>query len=171
LNAQATTVNGHVGFYYADNEDERLRAIAEIKANPFPITKKGMEVGKELYTINCAICHGDAGDGAGYLVRDADPATGDPGGKYPAAPANFMLDDLINSSNGRYYFSLIYGKNVMGGYADKLSFEERWQVIHYIRSLQAASKTLIYNEKMNTLNAEFGVPLKMKNQLASVSVK
>jgi hypothetical protein len=82
-----------------------------------------------------------------------------------------MLDDLINSSNGRYYFSLIYGKNVMGGYADKLSFVERWQVIHYIRSLQAASKTLIYNEKMNTLNAEFGVPLKMKNQLASVSVK
>ena len=55
LNAQATTVNGHVGFYYADNEDERLRAIAEIKANPFPITKKGLEIGKELYTINCAI--------------------------------------------------------------------------------------------------------------------
>ena len=171
LNAQATTVNGHVGFYYADNEDERLRAIAEIKSNPFPITKKGLEVGKNLYEINCGICHGEAGDGAGYLVRDADPATGDPGGKYPAAPANFMLDDLINSSNGRYYFSIIYGKNVMGGYADKLSFEERWQVIHYIRSLQAASKTLIYNEKMNTLNAEFGVPLKMKNQLASVSVK
>lgn len=169
LNAQATTVNGHVGFYYADNEDERLRAIAEIKSNPFPITSKGLEIGKELYTINCAICHGDAGDGAGYLVRDPNPAAGDPGGKYPAAPANFLLDDLINSSNGRYYFSIIYGKNVMGGYADKLSFEERWQVIHYIRSLQAASKTLIYNEKMNTLNAEFGVPLKLKNQLASIS--
>lgn len=170
MNAQATTVNGHVGFYYSDTEDERLRASADIKSSPFPITKKGLEVGKNLYEINCAICHGEAGDGNGYLVRDADPATGDPGGKYPAAPANFMLDDLINSSNGRYYFSLIYGKNVMGGYSDKLSYEERWQVIHYIRSLQAASKTLIYNEKMNTLNAEFGVPLKMKNQLASISV-
>jgi len=169
LNAQATTVNGHVGFYYADNEDERLRAIAEIKANPFPITAKGLETGKELYNINCGICHGEAGDGAGYLIRDPNPATGDPGGKYPAAPANFLLDDLINSSNGRYYFSIIYGKNVMGGYADKLSFEERWQVIHYIRSLQAVSKNLIYNEKMNTLNAEYGVPLKLKNQLADVN--
>jgi mono/diheme cytochrome c family protein len=169
LNAQATTVNGHVGFYYADNEDERLRAIAEIKANPFPITAKGLETGKELYNINCGICHGEAGDGAGYLIRDPNPATGDPGGKYPAAPANFLLDDLINSSNGRYYFSIIYGKNVMGGYADKLSFEERWQVIHYIRSLQAVSKNLIYNEKMNTLNAEYGVPLKLKNQLAAVN--
>lgn len=167
LNAQATTVNGHVGFYYEDNEDERLRAIAEIKANPFPITVKGLETGKELYNINCGICHGEAGDGAGYLIRDPNPATGDPGGKYPAAPANFLLDDLINSSNGRYYFSIIYGKNVMGGYADKLSFEERWQVIHYIRSLQATSKNLIYNEKMNTLNTEYGVPAKVKNQMAS----
>jgi hypothetical protein len=55
----------------------------------------------------------------------------------------------------------------MGGYSDKLSYEERWQVIHYIRSLQASSKALFYNEKMNTLNAEYGVPLKLKNQLAS----
>jgi mono/diheme cytochrome c family protein len=163
LNAQATTVNGHVGFYYADNEEERLRATSEIIANPFPITAKGLEIGKELYNINCGICHGEAGDGAGYLVRDPDPAKGDPGGKYPAAPANFLLDDLINSSNGRYYYSIIYGKNVMGGYADKLSFEERWQVIHYIRSLQAVSKSLTYNEKANTLNAEFGLPQKMKN--------
>jgi len=41
---------------------------------------------------------------------------------------------------------------VMGGYSDKLSFEERWQVIHYIRSLQAKSKSLEYGEKANTLS-------------------
>ena len=40
----------------------------------------------------------------------------------------------------------------MGGYSDKLSYEERWQVIQYIRSLQAASKKLEYSEKLNTLN-------------------
>jgi len=158
VTAQATPVNGHVGFPYADTEDERLRAISEIIDNPFPITAKGLEVGKELYHINCGICHGEAGDGAGYLVRDPNPATGDAGGKYPAAPANFLLDDLIASSNGRYYFSIIYGKNVMGGYSDKLSFEERWQVIHYIRSLQASSKSLAYTEKSNTLNPAFGKP-------------
>jgi hypothetical protein len=67
-------------------------------------------------------------------------------------PANFLLDDLINSSNGRYYHAIIYGKNLMGGYADKLSYEERWNVIQYIRSLQAASKKLEYSEKANTFN-------------------
>ena len=30
----------------------------------------------------------------------------------------------------------MHGKGVMGSYKDKLSFEERWQVIHYLRSLQ-----------------------------------
>jgi len=45
----------------------------------------------------------------------------------------------------------MYGFNVMGGYSDKLSYEERWQVIHHIRALQAASKNLVYSEKENTL--------------------
>jgi len=45
----------------------------------------------------------------------------------------------------------------MGGYADKLSYEERWQVIHYIRSLQAKDRSLAYNEKTNSLNS-VGVP-------------
>jgi hypothetical protein len=40
----------------------------------------------------------------------------------------------------------------MGGYADKLSYEERWQVIHYIRSLQAKEAQLQYSEIQNTFN-------------------
>nr|HMU05381.1 hypothetical protein [Saprospiraceae bacterium] len=31
-------------------------------------------------------------------------------------------------------------------------YEERWNVIHYIRSLQAATKKLEYSEKANTFN-------------------
>ena len=40
----------------------------------------------------------------------------------------------------------------MGGYTDKLSYEERWQVIHYIRALQAKAKNLEYSEKANSLS-------------------
>jgi len=76
----------------------------------------------------------------------------DEGGKYPAQPANMMLEEFVNASNGRYYHAMIYGKNLMGGYADKLSYEERWQVIHHIRSLQAKSLGLTYNQLENTLN-------------------
>jgi mono/diheme cytochrome c family protein len=135
-------VNGSVPYYYANTEEDRLRAMAEIINNPYPITTAGLAKGKELYDIFCAICHGEKADGAGYLVRD--------GGKYPVQPANFLLDEHVQATNGRYYHAIFHGRNLMGNYKDKLSYEERWQVIHYIRSLQAASKNLVYSEKENT---------------------
>ncbi|MBP6446900.1 MAG: c-type cytochrome [Saprospiraceae bacterium] len=139
------TPNGSVPYYYANTEEDRTKAMAEIIKNPFPITKSSLEKGKLLYNIQCAICHGEKADGAGYLVRDD-------GGKYPVQPANLLSDAFVTASNGRYYHTLIYGRNLMGGYSDKLSYEERWNVIQYIRSLQAASKKLEYNEKINTFN-------------------
>jgi mono/diheme cytochrome c family protein len=140
-----TPINGNVPYYYADTEEERTRATKEILANPFPITKSGMEKGKWLYETYCGICHGNDGGGAGYLVSDENKNV-----KYPAQPANFLQDTFYLTSNGRFYHAIMHGKNVMGNYADKLSFEERWQVIHYIRALQAKTKTLEYSESANT---------------------
>lgn len=137
--------NGSVPYYYGNTEEERTRAMAEIINNPYPISKASLEKGKALYNIQCGICHGEKGDGAGYLVRDD-------GGKYPVQPANFMLDEFVAASNGRYYHAIMYGKNLMGGYSDKLSYEERWSVIQYIRSLQAANKKLEYSPMANTFN-------------------
>jgi len=145
-NAMTFTANGSVPYYYKDTEDERLRATAEIRSNPFPITDAGLARGKDLYNIYCGICHGEKGDGAGYLVRDD-------GGVYPAGPANLISEEFIGTSEGRFYHSIMFGKNVMGSYADKLSYEERWQVIHHIRALQAAAAKKTYNEKENTLTA------------------
>ncbi len=143
----AVPVNGSVPFYYANTEEERLRATAEMIENPFPITERGLAEGKELYNIFCGICHGKKGDGLGYLVADENVNA-----KYPAQPANLIQGDLLTASNGRYYFAIMHGKNVMGGYADKISYEERWNVIHHIRSLQAAATKTKYNAKVNTLN-------------------
>ncbi|GJM33191.1 MAG: hypothetical protein DHS20C18_21920 [Saprospiraceae bacterium] len=162
LNEIAVPLNGSVPYYYTDTEEERLRATAEIIDNPFPITKEGLSRGLELYAINCAICHGSKGDGLGYIVNDAENKNV----KYPAQPANFLMDDFLAASNGRYYHAIMYGKNVMGGYADKLSYEERWQVIHYIRVLQAKEKKLDYSEEVNTLNPTFGTPLSQFNAIA-----
>ncbi len=152
--AIAIPANGSVPYYYGDTEPERARAIKEITSNPFPITDAGLAHGKELYTIYCGICHGDKGDGLGYLVRDENPAKGIAAGVYPAAPANFMLDTFIMASPGRFYHGIMRGRNVMGSYADKLSYQERWEVIHYIRSLQAQAKKLVYTSAANTLNQE-----------------
>lgn len=148
INSISVPVNGNVPYYYEDSDEERARATAEIIENPYPITDAGLERAKDLYNIYCGICHGEKGDGVGYLVSEDNPNA-----KYIAQPANFLTDEFVNASNGRYYHAIMYGKNVMGAYADKLSYEERWQVIHYIRSLQAKDRKLTYNEQENTLNA------------------
>lgn len=136
--------DGNKVYHYGDSDAERTRATAELISNPYPITDNGLTDAKELYNVYCGICHGEKGDGAGYLVRD--------GSAYPVQPANFLLDEFLAASNGRYYHAMMYGKNLMGAYKDKLSYEERWQVIHYIRSLQAKELKLTYNQEVNTLN-------------------
>ena len=145
-NAIPAQVNGAAPFYYEDTEEERLRCEQEMVKNPFPITKSGLDRAKSLYEIYCGICHGNDGGGQGWLVAMPDS-------KYPAQPKNLLAEDMIAAGNGRYYFAMMYGKNVMGAYLDKLSFEERWQVIHYVRSLQAKSKKQEYGETANTLTA------------------
>jgi hypothetical protein len=144
-NAIAAQPNGEAPFYYQDSEAERVRCEQEMVSNPFPISKAGLTRAKPLYDVYCGICHGEKGDGQGWLVTMPDS-------KYPAQPKNLIADDMISAGNGRYYYAIVYGKNVMGGYTDKLSFEERWQVIHYIRGLQAKSKNLEYSETANTLS-------------------
>lgn len=144
----AIPMNGSVPYYYGDTEEERARATAEILYNPFPITANGLARGKALYNIYCAICHGTKGNFNDGIYEK---------GVYPLAPANLISDDFIAASNGRLYHAIMYGKNAMGPYPDKLSYEERWQVIHYIRSLQAAEKKLAYSEEENTLNA-YAIP-------------
>jgi len=142
----ARNAAGSATYAYGDTEEERTRAGNELVNNPYKITEAGLATGKELYNINCGICHGEKGDGNGYLVRDD-------GGVYPVQPAIFTSDEFVAASNGRYYHSIMHGKNLMGAYADKLNYEERWQVIHYIRSLQAKDRKLVYTHLENTLNA------------------
>jgi hypothetical protein len=38
------------------------------------------------------------------------------------------------------FYSVTYGKNKMGSYASQLNTRQRWMVIAYIKSKQAASK-------------------------------
>ena len=142
----ANVAQKSVPYYYGNTDAERERATAEIVKSPLPITDAGLAHGKELYVVYCGICHGDKADGNGYLVRDD-------GGVYPVQPAILNSEEFKAASNGRYYHAIMYGKNQMGAYKDKLSHNERWNVIHYIRSLHAKEMGVAYNQMENGLNS------------------
>ena len=139
------TAQKSVPYYYGSSEEERTRATNEIIKNPLLITDAGLASGKQNYDIYCGICHGAKADGLGHLARDGSP--------YPVQPAILNSDEFKAASNGRYYHAIMHGKNLMGNYKDKLNYEERWNVIHYIRSLHAKEAGLAYNQFENTLNS------------------
>jgi len=45
----------------------------------------------------------------------------------------------MDLSEGKMYHTIMYGLNMMGSHASQVSHEERWMIIKYIKSLQAAS--------------------------------
>jgi len=89
---------------------------------------------ERLFLVNCAICHGPKLDGNGPLYKGGD-------GPYPAKPATLVGDAKYEAMpEGQMYYSVTYGKNKMGSYASQLDTRQRWMVIAYIKSKQAASK-------------------------------
>jgi len=103
-----------------------------------PITTLDSISSKEaerLYLVNCGICHGTALDGNGPLFKGGD-------GPYPAKPANLASDPkIVGLADGQLYYSITYGKNMMGSYASQLNSTQRWEVIAYIRSKQGQGAT------------------------------
>jgi mono/diheme cytochrome c family protein len=103
--------------------------------NPLPaLNAKEMTEAQRLYLVNCAICHGTALDGNGPLYNEGQ-------GPFPAAPKNFVDDPtMIAMPEGQMFYSVTYGKNLMGSYASQLSRKQRWMIISYIKSKQAATE-------------------------------
>ncbi len=122
-----TVSRGGVVAYDIPNTNEGYeKAKAELK-NPLEVTEKNLEKGKELYTIYCAVCHGETGKGDGVLPqRD----------KFNGIP-NYKDRDI---NGGSIYHVIMYGKNLMGSHAAQLTHKERWQVVQYVEKLKRELK-------------------------------
>lgn len=83
--------------------------------------------GKELYSIFCAHCHGDKGDGNGILVQN-EKILGVPG---------YGSDRLPDVTPASAYHVVMYGKGIMGSHAAQINYEERWKIIRYVWKLRA----------------------------------
>ncbi|MDP3393485.1 cytochrome c [Sediminibacterium sp.] len=103
--------------------------------NPYDtLSKTDMDEAERLYLINCGICHGDKLNGNGPLYKDG-------AGPYAAKPAALVGDAKYEAMPaGQMFYSVAYGKNLMGSYASQLSRKQRWQVIAYIKAKQQSSK-------------------------------
>lgn len=125
LPVDGTINRGFEVYEYPDTPE----ALIAVKAANLPsplgaLSEKDMEKAKGLFDIYCAICHGDAGDGQGKLVKQ---------GKFLGVP-NYK-DRVINE--GSVFHVETYGLNLMGSHANQLSKHERWLVASYVMDLKS----------------------------------
>ena len=123
--AEGSVARGFVPFDI-DNSSEGYDLAKATLKSPLDSTQVDYDRGGQLYSIYCAICHGNKGDGQGNLVKRE---------KILGVPAYNDAGRAI--TEGSIYHTIHYGKNAMGSYANQLSIEERWQVVAYVLQLKA----------------------------------
>lgn len=95
-----------------------------VQALPTEVTYANMEHGRLKYEIFCVSCHGAAGDGNGVTKP------------YGILAASYHDDRLRNESDGYIYDVIMNGKGLMYGLSDRLSADEAWSIVLYVRALQ-----------------------------------
>ena len=117
----ASTSSGRAG---VEAESRRL-AAERATAIPYPITMELLRRGRERFDIYCAPCHSRLGDGDGMVARRGFPH-----------PPSYHIDRLRNAPDRHFYDVITHGYGVMYSYAGRVSPEDRWAIVAYIRALQ-----------------------------------
>jgi mono/diheme cytochrome c family protein len=96
--------------------------------NPMPGDETSIARGKELFAINCQMCHGSTGEGSGpiapFLIN--------------FKPANLTSDVVQSKSDGSIFLTITHGlEGRMPPLNENLTVSERWDVVNYVRTLKA----------------------------------
>ena len=93
-------------------------------ANPVKPTPASLSQGKKVYDVDCAVCHGEDGDGKGDLAADMKSKLADY--RDPSALKEFTVGDL--------FYIIKNGKGEMPSEGDRAKPDSIWNLVNYIRS-------------------------------------
>ncbi len=95
-------------------------------ANPVVADARSLANGRKLFQVNCAVCHGEVGDGDSPMRRL------NPG--YGFAPS-LLVPITVARTDGYLWGMMRNGRNLMPP-QNRIPEEMRWDVVNYIRGLQ-----------------------------------
>ena len=100
-------------------------------ASPQAYAAPSVSRGAPLYAQNCIACHGVSGRGDGPIA-----------GKLSIRPADLTESHLFAHKVGEMYWWIGNGKGgVMPGFADKLTSDQRWDLINFLLARAAGDLT------------------------------
>lgn len=118
---------------YTEEEMKAITALGppppDIPAvtNPVESSDESLAQGKDLYMKYCTTCHGRNGSGAGPAAH----------GITTTPPPLWRWHGTDSSSDGYLYWFITNGRNEMPPWGVLLSENERWDVINYIKTIEA----------------------------------
>ena len=92
--------------------------------NPISPTQDSIGRGILVYVRNCQVCHGSRGDGDGPSSQSLG-----------VAPTNFLDPSTQRQSDGSLYWKITVGRRAMPNWQLRLSEEDRWHVVNFLRTM------------------------------------
>lgn len=92
-------------------------------ASPIKADDGNLKQGKEVYNKNCKSCHGTSGKGDGAKAEKIKISCGD-----------FSTPEFSKITVGELYWKTTEGRKPMPSYKEKLSDQERWAAVLYIKT-------------------------------------
>lgn len=100
------------------------KAARELQ-NPVPHTEEARTAGMKTYVNQCSMCHGERGDGEGPMAAGLSEK-----------PADFTDAHMMREmTDGEIFWKITEGRDPMPSFKKSLTQTQRWQLVHYLRSL------------------------------------
>ncbi len=97
--------------------------------NPIENDEESLKEGKMSYRVHCRSCHGKLGDGKGSGAGDISTVVTD-----------FTNPEFHNQSDGSMFWKIAEGRNDMEPYKKKISEDEIWEIVIYIKTFAPAEQ-------------------------------
>ena len=102
-----------------------ISAADKTRKNPVNFTHLSAERGKKIYLTQCALCHGQDGNGKGEVVEEMK-----------INPADFTKPETLKDRTDGELFAIIgVGRDPMPGQSGRMTDQQRWNLVNYLRAL------------------------------------
>ena len=117
-----------VVFAIYQNRQWKIPEEAKLRRNPLESTPQALAAARVIYLDKCVQCHGETGKGDG-----SDAAL-----YYPSPASLIDSKHMSGVTDGELFYEISEGRKPMPAFKKRLTEEQRWQLVLFVRSLSAS---------------------------------